>query len=49
MTKQQRKEHKIGNQLRKEAFQKAYYKVRGLLNWGGLIQDGKYSKRRLQT
>lgn len=49
MTRRQRIEHKIGNQFRKAALLKAYYKVKpsvaGFIAKPGFIQDGKYTPR----
>ena len=47
MTQKQRKEHKIGNQIRKARLLRLYYKVspkeRGWLPLGGICQSEKYA------
>lgn len=47
MTKKQRREHKIGNQLRKARLLRLYYKVKptekGWIPLGGICQNGKYT------
>lgn len=47
MTKLQRREHKIGNQKRREHFLRIYYKVKpASKSWivnPGFIQKGKYA------
>lgn len=47
MTKKQRKEHKIGNQLRKARLLRLYFKVKpsskGWIPLGSLPQNGKYT------
>lgn len=47
MTKKQRREHKIGNQMRKARLLGLYYKVKpsakGWIALGGVCQSGKYT------
>jgi hypothetical protein len=47
MTKKQRKEHKIGNQLRKARLLRLYHKVkpseRAWIPLGGVCQNGAYT------
>lgn len=53
MTKRQIKEHKLGNQIRKERFRKLYFKADWQKNsWiplAGLCQDGKYTNQAKAT
>lgn len=47
MTRKQRREHKIGNQLRKARLLRLYYKVKpaskAWLPLGGVCQNGKHT------